>query len=1443
MRLLLIFILCLPLLGKAQVDANFTVNVSSGCVPLMVTFTNNSTGTGTLNYTWNFGNGQTSTLEDPWAINYLTSGTYNVTLTVSNGTSTDTQSQTILVFAKPTALFSFTGTTEGCVPLTVSFSDNSTLGYAPIETWSWEFGNGDFSNQQNPQYTYTTSGIFGVLLQVTDTNGCTANVLIDPVVRASNKPIIQATAAPSNDCVVPLNVQFTNNSSGVSPMQYTWDFGDGNSSTSQNPANTYTQLGVYNVGVTVTDAYGCAADTVINGMVDITGVNASFTTNNGGLTACANQTFQFTNTSGNALAYWTFGTGATSTQTNPWMIYSTPGTYNVTLIAGYGTSCADTITQQIIVQDVNATVAVNPASAYSCEIPTTFQYSYTGSTTITDYNWILEVSGGTFVTVTTPGATLPYTSNGTYSYTLIVTSTSGCRDTVSGQVLIDAINADFSPDVLGGCIPIDINFTDNSYSHEPITSWTWDFGDGTAGSTSQNPVHTYTQVGEYTVSLTVVNSAGCTDDFILDLEVGEHQQLDFTISTDTTCAQDTVYFTNLTVDNSLIDDWIWDFGDDQFEPEWVFDQDTGWTDITLITNYNGCRDTLTIDSILYVKGPVIYSINSTMSCDSTYFRHLRVNLADAEYWEWYLGDGTEFLNSTDSTLLHEYSTTGGYWVKVYAYNNSNGCIFKDSINILITDIYAEMTPVTDTICYGANVTFSSTPSVDDEWRQWTGNGLINSTSPTDLYINFNTGACNTTGVLPIQLIAQDIYGCADTATAEITVSRPIVDFVADTLIGCAPFGVELISQSTSNMGIFSCSWNFTDGTATVVEDTVHHTFANAGNFTIVLTVVDSIGCVNSLTKPQYIHVQSVNANVHALDPIVCLGTPVQLFNWSTGTQLTYEWDFGNGTGSTLFEPQVTYSQPGLYTVSLIATDNLGCTDTIIQNNFVEIQVAIAQFQISQTDTNCYPFRPILTNESPSGFNPVYEWDFGDGFVSSSHTPSHTYSMPGDYWLTYQITTSENCSDKDSVEIHVGGPFANIAVSDTLICKSDEVSFNLTDSLNIQSVNWNFGDGAGSGDFSTSHSYTYVPPDGEFYISLIYCSDPTCCLPALADTVKVQEVIAGFEIVDAVTMLPDIENCSPFTLTFPNTSIGFTSSSWDLGNGQIYTGNTPANIIYENPNSIDQTFTITLAIENDLGCVDTLSQNITVWGTPPLVLSNDTMICLGDEAQLHAYGGNIIIWAPNVSLDDPNSYNPIAQPTSDIQYHAIIYDSRGCYNSDSMWVHIQQIPELSYNNDTTIIIGETVNMFALTDQNGTVISWSPSYGLTCTGCQYPIARPMESTAYQVLLQDSLGCFEITGNVYITVKEEYSVDLPTVFTPNGDGSNDRVFVRGWGIMKLLEYSIYNRWGERIYFSDDIYEGWDGTFNGKKQNADTYTYYVKVQTYSEKVLEKKGNITLLR
>ncbi|NJK94653.1 MAG: PKD domain-containing protein [Bacteroidales bacterium] len=184
---------------SAQIVASFSIDKSTGCSPLSVEFTNSSTGPGTLTYTWSFGNGNSSDLQNPKAV-YSTSGTYIVRLTVSNGSETKWIEKNIEVFKNPVANFS--ANAKGCVPINIAFTDVSEKGNANINKWNWDFRNGVLKTEQNPSILYNNPGNYDVFLEVIDANGCKSSIEKKSFVDVVEKPTISFMLP------LPIHVQF-----------------------------------------------------------------------------------------------------------------------------------------------------------------------------------------------------------------------------------------------------------------------------------------------------------------------------------------------------------------------------------------------------------------------------------------------------------------------------------------------------------------------------------------------------------------------------------------------------------------------------------------------------------------------------------------------------------------------------------------------------------------------------------------------------------------------------------------------------------------------------------------------------------------------------------------------------------------------------------------------------------------------------------------------------------------------------------------------------------------------------------------------------------------------------------------------------------------------------------------------------------------------------------
>jgi PKD repeat protein len=341
--------------AQCDVVADFSATPDSGCATLSVSFTDLSTGTGVDTWEWSFGDGNTSSAQNP-THGYSGAGTYDVTLMASAGACVDTMVAPALVTVgtPPNTTFS-AAPTNGTAPLAVDFTDESTGSPA---SWAWDFGDGNASTAQNPMHTYTNAGTYGVTLITTNTCGNDTLIQTDMIVVTPVPCDVVAgfSAAPDSGCTA-LGVSFTDLSTGSGIDAWAWDFGDGNVSTEQSPAHDYAAAGTYDV--TLVASAGACSDTMVAPALVMVGASPTTAFSADPTSGAAALEVDFTDEStGSPSAWeWDFGDGNTSTEQSPTHTYAGEGTYTVTLI-GTNSCGVDTLVQTDLV-----TVDPNPSDA------------------------------------------------------------------------------------------------------------------------------------------------------------------------------------------------------------------------------------------------------------------------------------------------------------------------------------------------------------------------------------------------------------------------------------------------------------------------------------------------------------------------------------------------------------------------------------------------------------------------------------------------------------------------------------------------------------------------------------------------------------------------------------------------------------------------------------------------------------------------------------------------------------------------------------------------------------------------------------------------------------------------------------------------------------------------------------------------------------------------
>ncbi|MAY84782.1 MAG: hypothetical protein CMP59_11685 [Flavobacteriales bacterium] len=1433
----------LSLVSFGQLNAEFTADTTFGCGSLGVQFTDQSTGNITSR-SWSFGNTNNSTLTNPFE-NYSV-GVYTVSLTVSDGTNSDTETKVayIRVFSEPTADFTFTPAT-GCTPLPVSFTSTSTPAGGPIQTYIWDLDDGTQGpSQANFTHTYIGGGPYQPTLQVIDVNGCSDSKQSTTNITPTASPIADFTTQSTPiGCATPFNVNFVNNSIG-SGLTYQWDFGDGNGSTQANPSHTYTALGNYSVQLIIVGP-NCSDTITKANLVQINNTQADFTLAND--TVCFGQVVDFTNLSVGATSFsWDFDDGSPfSFVKDPRHVFLDSGWFDVRLVSSLGAGCTDQITKQIYVQRVIADFALS--DTFSCDLPDTIRF-LNQSINADYYNWRILIREDTITNIdlidiyNTVNPFHISRNEGLFRDTLIATSNFGCADTmVKSLRRLDTIDLRIKLtgpigtfDNYGACAPFNISFSDTTYGPGNTFTYFWDFGNGMTFNGRTPPPRLYDTSGDFTIQLRVRNEFGCEsiDDAVI--RVRDQRDPAFTVSPDTVCFGDTVTIQMTNDSGSVYNFGIFtaNFGSSFEEEVNNFGQftrylDTGYYSASVKVGLF-CDTALVIDSAFYVLGPVSDPIftGNCLNPDSVNFEARALGYTR---FYWNFGDGSP-IDSVNLNPVHFYSQDTVYYASLTLFNDTNGCGPKT--DTIIIDLQQRLPPVRlpydKRHCEGDSVRlyFNNTLQyVKSEWYI-NGNFLAEFEDTTFAYEDLPKGNSE------VWLVGTNIFGCKDTVRDFLAISDVQASFIGINNTGCIPIDVQLRDSSTSSLPIIDHYWFFSDLPGDTIADTiVDRRFTFTASIDVRLQVIDENGCKSDTLIKNFIRTTNPIVDfVTNQSRDLCQGDTIQFFNRSTGIQLTSIWDWRDGQLDTNNNSFVThqYDSAGSFNVRLIVEDATGCRDTLERYTVNVERKPVAAFTADTTQASCYPFAVNFTDTSSGNVN-QWIWDLGRADSIIVQNPFRNFLQPGDYDITLIVFTPNGCSDTLTKQdyIQITGPTADFDISPDTACLNEPVNFTINSTNGVGSFRWAFGDGNSSTNDPATHIYTDTV--GLIQPSLIIRDIAGNCEVFLRDTVTILDVLADFEVSDTI-------GCQPFSPTITNNMIGADNFSWDFGDGRTSNDQVP-DLTYDQ----DGQFTLTLNVSNNNGCTDQYSVDITVLPSPTAVINGDNYLCAGDSLNLSGSGGTIVGWFTADTLF--SLANNIAfSPDSSTSISLIVENIFNCTDTAILDVLVQQEPTYVPLEDTTIIIGE--ELFPnVSSGAGFSYSWTPERGLSCTDCPDPRMQPFTTTEYILTISDSLGCFSITDTILVEVVEEFTLDVPQAFSPNGDGVNDIIYVKGWGLKELIAFKIYNRFGELVFEGTEFDQGWDGTYNGKDQMVETYVYTVEAETYAGEVLTKKGNITLIR
>jgi gliding motility-associated-like protein len=591
--------------------------------------------------------------------------------------------------------------------------------------------------------------------------------------------------------------------------------------------------------------------------------------------------------------------------------------------------------------------------------------------------------------------------------------------------------------------------------------------------------------------------------------------------------------------------------------------------------------------------------------------------------------------------------------------------------------------------------------------------------------------------------------------------------------------------------------------------------------------------------------------------IGCLPFTINFTNGSTNAT-NYLWDFGDGTAtSTLTTPTHTYTTTGTFTAKLVAYNPNGCkglTDTAKLTIIVQNDTIKNSFVITKLDS-CATFKIGVTNSSTYyngtfGVSTQWLWNWGDGSTSNVQNPApHIYAATGVYNVSLTITDTNACNNPVKVTKQVSFInnviSTNFALQDTA-CTQFTHTFSST-SLGAQTYNWNFGDGTPNSN-ATNPTHTFAAY-GTYTITLII-GNPTSCnkLDSFKQVLHIKpDITAAFTFVKKDTCNPYnilVNNSS--TLTPYTNSNAWTKFTWNWGDGNTQISANPINHNYPTPG----TYTITMVMIDSTSCNSPQTTTKIVTFIDNRVKSELTLpdtACVPFTWTYNNLSTNVTTYSWIFS--DGFTSNAIA-PThtfntvGNFWVKQFTFNPLACNLVDSVYqsINIQPSPIADFVYAPNPLQANKSVTFTNKSQGATSYSWDFGDGTSSveTNPTHLYNKTAETkvclTAYNGYGCPHTKCLPISPRV-INI-----IDVPTGFSPNGDGINDYIQVRGYGV-KEYSFKIFNRWGEMVFQSTNINDKWDGSYKGKIQDIDAFSYLLQVTFTDNSLSVKKGNITLLQ
>lgn len=1016
----------------------------------------------------------------------------------------------------------------------------------------------------------------------------------------------------------------------------------------------------------------------------------------------------------------------------------------------------------------------------------------------------LSVSGATSYTWNGPAGFVSNASNttianvsasnaGTYTVT---GSALGCS---SSSVISFTVNTTPSPTASSNsplCTSSNLSLT---ATPNGMTSYSWS---GPAGFSSslQNPIiNNVNTSNSGTYTLTVIAPNGCTNTTTTNVVVNNGPSVTTSASGTITCSVPTIQVVASTTTTPASYTWSGSGLVSGINSSIAVVNQAGT--YTVLVSGSGCLTTATVNVSANTATPNISaSASGSITCASPTIQIIGSSTTSPVSYSW---SGTGIVSGANSATAIV-NAAGNYTLAVT--NTVNACTSYTTISVGINT-------VAPTVNAGSNQTLTcSSSSVN----------LTGSAIPSTVSVNWLGGVCGSVNSLTTAACSPGVYtlsvtnpinGCANQSTVQVFADTnvPSVSVSNTGTINCFSSTVQIIATTTSTP--VSYTWSGPgivggNGTATI-------TVNNSGVYSLTVTNTSN-GCTSIVTNSISVDNTAPSPTLLVSNTITCSNSTATVSSISGGGTYNYTWTgagiiAGQGTSS------ITVNQGGTYTLAIQDAGNGCVTNATIAVNTDTNSPNVNVSPNTQTLSCSTPTAQIVASGSASS----YTWS-GSGIVSGGSTATVVINNPGTY--TVVGTGFNGCTAIAIATVFPDVNAPNIALSsptETITCSNPSPTISAsTGTMTNVSYSWSPSSGISSGANSSTATFT---ASGNYTLVVTNLSNGCSTFTSVSITTDTNAPTVATSVSNSITCTTSTAEVVAFTTNSP---VSFNWSGTGIMSG-LGTGT-----IIVNQGGV---YSVTVTNTNN-GCSFTTSINVPVNMNLSIGISGNTTLCNGQSTILSASGANTYTWSTG---DNTPSIN--VTPSSSTTY-SVIGSNGTCTGTAMVNVVVNNTPTVTVTPITaTIQITGEVSLLA----NGAdTYSWTPSDGLNNPFAANPVVSPTITTDYCVWGINSNGCADSACVKVIVDNRCGELFVPNVFSPNDDNNNDKLCVYGTlCIVKDYVFVIYDRWGEKVFETTDKTACWDGTYKGKPLNNATFVYYIKGTKYDDTVIEKKGNITLLK